>query len=160
MYSPLSYLEWSEHGQRVERTITETAVSRDELFVRKLVNATVVRNSLFEHTANESEDGQRHLIYAKPYHDQDDAVYGSAIRTALYENCSVSPHLEAEYLLWNGYRFKPCVLGQRPLANPLDFAQLLLDHYIVSEQQSYETVYTVYDMDRSKLIIFLKGVNL
>ncbi|MGO4373436.1 hypothetical protein AB4Z21_22260, partial [Paenibacillus sp. MCAF20] len=115
---------------------------------------------LYEHTANESEDGQQHLIYMKPYSEFDDSIYGTAIRTALYENCSVSPYLEAEFLLWNGYRFNPCVLAMRPLAGQLDFAQLLLDHYIVSERSTYETVYTIYDMDRSKIVVFLKGVNL
>ncbi|WP_337103731.1 hypothetical protein [Paenibacillus sp. YIM B09110] len=160
MSSPLSYVEWSEYEQRVLRTIAEATVSQGELFVRKLVNATAVRNGLYEHTANESEDGQQHLIYMKPYSEFDDSIYGTAIRTALYENCSVSPYLEAEFLLWNGYRFNPCVLAMRPPASPLDFAQLLLDHYIVSERSTYETVYTIYDMDRSKIVVFLKGVNL
>lgn len=159
MYFPLTYLEWSEQDQRVERTITEATVSRDDIFVRKLVNATVFRNGLFEHTANECEDGERHHIYAKPYNEYDDMVYGKAIRTALHEYCTVSPYMEVEYLLWNGYRFNPCTLGQQSPASPMEFAQLLLDHYIVSEQRTYETIYTIYDMDRSKIVVFLKGVN-
>lgn len=158
MSMPLSYLEWSEYGQRVERSIADATVSQGELFVRKLVNATAVRNGLFEHTANECENGQNHLIYMKPYNDFDDALYGKAIRTALYENCSVTPYLEAEFLLWNGYRFNPCVLGLRQPSSPIEYAQLLLDHYIVTGQSTYETVYTIFDMDRNKIVIFLKGV--
>ncbi|MDQ8736302.1 hypothetical protein [Paenibacillus sp. LHD-38] len=160
MNNLLTYLEWSEQDQRVERTITEAAVTRDDIFVRKLVNATVFRNALFEHTANECEDGKRHHIYAKPYNEFDDTVYGQAIRNALHEYVTVSPYMEVEYLLWNGYRFNPCALPLLEPASPLEFAQLLLDHYIVSEQKTYETVYTVYDMDRSKIVVFLKGVNL
>jgi hypothetical protein len=160
MNSSLLYMEWSERDQRVERTITEAAVTREDIFVRKLVNATIFRNSLYEHTANECEDGQHHHIYAKPYNEHDDTVYGQAIRAALYEYVTVSPYMEVEYLLWNGYRFNPCTLAQRAPASPLEFAALLLDHYIVSEQKTYETVYTIYDMDRSKIVVFLKGVNL
>lgn len=160
MNCPLTYLEWSDQDQRVVRTITDATVSSDDIFVRKLVNATVYRNGLFEHTANECEDGLRHHIYVKPYNECDDTVYGQAIRTALHEYCTVSPYMEAEYLLWNGYRFNPCVLGQQPPAGPLEFAQLLLDHYIVSEERTYETIYTIYDIDRSKIVVFLKGVNL
>jgi hypothetical protein len=52
------------------------------------------------------------------------------------------------------------VLGQQPPASPLEFARLLLDHYIVSEERTYETIYTIYDIDRSKIVVFLKGVNL
>jgi hypothetical protein len=160
MNCPLTYLEWSDQDQRVVRTIADATVSRDDIFVRKLVNATVYRNGLFEHTANECEDGARHHIYVKPYNEHDDTVYGQAIRTALHEHCTVSPYMEVEYLLWNGYRFNPCALGQQPPASPLEFAQLLLDHYIVSEERTYETIYTINDIDRSKIVVFLKGVNL
>lgn len=160
MNSSLTYMEWSEKDQRVERTIMEADVSRDDIFVRKLVNATVFRNGMFEHTANECEDGKRHHIYAKPYNEFDDTEYGQAIRTALHEYVTVSPFMEVEYLLWNGYRFNPCTLTQQPPSSPLEFAQLLLDHYIVNEQRTYETIYTIYDMDRSKIVIFLKGVNI
>lgn len=160
MNSTLTYLEWSEEEQRVERSITEFDVTRDDIFVRKLVNATVFRNGVFEHTANECEDGKRHHIYAKRYNESDDIVYGQAIRAALHEYVTLSPYMEVEYLLWNGYRFNPCTLAQQAPASPLEFAQLLLDHYIVSDQRTYETIYTIYDMDRSKIVIFLKGVNL
>jgi hypothetical protein len=153
-------MEWSEADQRVVRTLTDAAVTRDDIFVRKLVNATVFHNSLFEHTANECEDSTRHLIYAKPFNDYDDPVYGQAIRTALHEYVSVSPLMEVEYLLWNGHRFNPCTLAQPSPASTLEFAQLLLDHYIVSEQRTYETIYTIYDMDRSKIVVFLKGMSL
>lgn len=160
MNNTLTYLEWSEHEQRAVKTITDAAVTRDDIFVRKLVNATVFRNALYEHTANECEDGMRHSIYAKPYSEHDDALYGQAIRNALHEYVAVSPYMEAEYLLWNGYRFNPCALALPAPSVPLEFAQLLLDHYIVSELRTYETIYTIYDMDRSKIVIFLKGVNL
>ncbi|MBD2867515.1 hypothetical protein [Paenibacillus arenilitoris] len=156
---PLAYYEWSEPDQRVVRTIVETRVAHDDVFVRKLVNATAFRNGLYEHTANECEDGLRHSVYVKPFGECDDAVYGRAILAALHEYCSVSPYMEAEFLLWNGSRFNPCMLGQRPPAGPLEFARLLLDHYIVSEERSYETIYTIYDLDRSKIVVFLKGVN-
>lgn len=160
MNSSLIYLEWSEHEQRVQRTISEAAVTREDVFVRKLVNATMFQNGLYEHTANENEEGKQHHIYAKPYNENDDAVYGKAIRAALYEYVAVSPYMEVEYLLWNSYRFNPFTLTLPAPASPLEFAALLLDHYIVSEQQTYETIYTIYDMDRSKIVVFLKGVHL
>ncbi|WP_141680284.1 hypothetical protein [Bacillus sp. FJAT-26390] len=160
MNCSLAYMEWSEPDQRVVRTITDEVITRDDIFMRKLVNATVFQSSLFEHTANECEDGTRHLIYAKPFHDYDDPVYGQAIRTALHEYVTVSPNVEVEYLLWNGHRFNPCTLAQPSPASPLEFAQLLLDHFIVSEQHAFETVYTIYDMDRSKIVVFLKAGSL
>ncbi|WP_028610273.1 hypothetical protein [Paenibacillus harenae] len=156
---PLTYLEWSEQDRRVVRTVAEAQVSCHDVFVRKLVNATAYRNRLYEHTANECEDGTRHHVYVKPFKEDDDAVYGQAISAALHEYCTVSPRMEAEFLLWNGYRFNPCTLGQPSPESPLAFAQLLLDHYIVSQERAYETIYTIYDMDRSKIVVFLKGAD-
>lgn len=159
MKYPVIYLEWSEPEQRVLRTVADTEAAQGDLFVRKLVNATLFRNGLYEHSANECEEGLRHHIYAKRYREDDDPLYGHAIRTALQECCTVSEFMEAEFLLWNGIRFHPCSLRRLAPAAPLEFAQLLLDHYIVTEGHTYETVYTVYDMDRSKIVIFLKEVN-
>lgn len=154
----LSYQEWSEAESKVVRTILEQTVSNEELFVRKLVNATVIRNQCFEHTSHESEDGQRQFIYMKPFQEMELKPYGSPIKHALFEYCDIATVLAAEWHYWERGQFNR---GEplRPAYQTLELAQLLLDHYYVERGHTYEHVYSVLDLDRRKVNLFLKGVD-
>lgn len=154
----ISYQEWSEIDGRVVRELQERSVSNEEIFVRKLVNATMIRNQLYEHTSHESEDGTRHIVYAKLFDERDLQLYGNQIKPALLEYCSSTIRVEAELLYWNGAAFSR---GTRlKLSNePLKIAQLLLDHYLVIQDTTYENVYSILDTDRNKVLFFLREVN-
>lgn len=155
----ITYLEWSESNQKVTRELQQTTVPNEEICIRKLVNATMMRNQLYEHTSNESEDALYHFIYAKPFTDLDLAIYGGAIKPALSENCAPSSQLVPEFLFWNGYKFEHGrVLSQSTDLSEL--AQMLLDHYLVVRGRTYESLYSVFDTDRSKIVFYLKEVLL
>lgn len=154
MHIPLQYEEWSESEKRVVRTLVQEQVPQEELFVRKLVNATVIRGHLYEHTANESEDGYRHLIYVQPF-DKAQYSYGKALYEATFDAYQVSSYLECEYVLWSGRAFKEAAFTL-PTSSPLEIARLLLDHLIVVQDDTYEMVYSALDTDRKKVMIYLK----
>ncbi len=156
MIEEIAYVEWSEDERRAIRRIAETHASPEDMFVRKLVNATMFRNRLYEHTSNECEEGRRHYIYVKPYSAADNGSCGQAIYDAAKRSCSVAMHMKAEFLLWDGTAFVP--LRSFPLVpvSPLEFVRTLLDHYMVAGGRAYESLYTVYDMDRNAIIWMLK----
>jgi hypothetical protein len=157
---PIRYVEWFEERQAEGRIMHEQIVSAPELFIRKLVNATVLRNQLFEHTSHESEDGRRHLVYAKPYTEYALAApYGSQLLPAvLGGSITVSAELESELYGWNGRRFAPIQLPWEPRGMQ-ELGLMLLDHYIVTGSVTHESLYTVLDSNRNKLLFFLKEVN-
>ncbi|TFE28135.1 hypothetical protein [Cohnella luojiensis] len=154
---PLAYLEWSESLGRVEQHLLDAYVSREELFLRKLVNATVIRNRMFEHSSNESESNRRHAVYVKPFREFDIATYGTAIWKHAFEFCDISDSLEAVFCIWHNGDFvaEPMTFG---LLEPMDIAQLLLDHYLIEMGKTYEVLYTVLDNERKKVLFFLKEV--
>ncbi|WP_211747358.1 hypothetical protein [Paenibacillus sp. Marseille-Q4541] len=154
MHVPLQYEEWSESEKRVVRALTQIQVPQEELFVRKLVNATVIRGHLYEHTANESEDGYRHLIYAQQFNTEQYS-YGKALYEATFDAYRVSSYLACEYVLWNGRAFKETELTLS-VSSPLEIAKLLLDHLIVHRDETYEMVYSTFDSDRGIVMIYLK----
>lgn len=154
----LSYLQWSEAMGRVEEQLLNVFVSRDELFIRKLVNASVVRNRLLEHTSNESEDNRQHAIYAKPFQDADLPVYGHEVWRTVFDLCDVGFRIDALFFVWENGRFAEQKFTFYA-SSETDIAQLLLDHYLVESGRSYEVVYTVFDHERKKALFFLKEVK-
>ncbi|MCM3786136.1 hypothetical protein M3231_24560 [Neobacillus mesonae] len=155
MHVPVIYEHWSEEDNKVIGSLTQLQVSQEELFVRKLVNATVIRGELYEHTANESEDGYCHLIYAKKFNPEDHN-FGKALLDATFDAYQVSPgSISCEYALWKGRSFKPLELNITP-SSAIEVARLLLDHYIVHREDTYESIYTVLDTDRSRVVLYLK----
>ncbi|QYR23620.1 hypothetical protein KZ483_12400 [Paenibacillus sp. sptzw28] len=155
----VTYLEWSDMQGKVLQTIDRHIVGRDELFIRKLVNASVIHNVLYEHTSNESELSQ-HAIYVIPFRGKEIAEYGRAIESSLSEFCDVAMRIEPEFWLWDnlGNRF---IRGGTRLSpgEAAEIAQLLLDHYIVTDERTYECIYTVMDTDRRKALFYLKEVK-
>jgi len=157
--SLISYHEWSELEGKVTKDLEEQSVSNADIFVRKLVDATVLRNQLYEHTSYESENSHRHLIYAKPFNESDYEEFGPSIKPPLSEYCAPSYTLETEFLYWNAYQFER---GNRiRFSNDaLEIAKLLLDHYIVDNEKTFETLYTVFDPMRSRVMFYMKEVSL
>ncbi|RIE00204.1 hypothetical protein D3H35_29645 [Cohnella faecalis] len=154
-----SYREWSDSEDRVLRSIQEEAVPNEEIFLRKLVNATVIRNQLYEHTSNESEEGARHIVYAKPFNENDLELYGAHIKAPLFEQCVRSACIEAEFLYWTEttmFQRRDALAPEREL---IEISQLLLDHYLILGGRTCETVYSVFDTDMNKVILYLREVE-
>jgi len=157
--SLISYHEWSELEGKVIKDLEEQPASNADIFVRKLVDATVLRNRLYEHTSYESENSHRHFIYAKPFNESDYVEFGQSIQSPLSEYCAPSYTLETEFLYWNAYQFER---GNkiRFSNDAWDIAQLLLDHYLVDHEKTFETLYTVFDPLRNKVMFYMKEVSL
>ena len=154
----LSYQEWVEQEKRVVSYLLEQYVSQEELFVRKLVNATVIHNKLYEHVSNESENGTRHIIYASRFNKNQDAVYGRYIEEPLFANSARTDGLTIVLLRWSGQGFERSEYVNPPYDVPA--STLLLDHYLVLYSVCYEIIYSVLDLDTNHVIFYLKEVNL
>jgi hypothetical protein len=152
------YHEWSETERRAVQIVHQGTVSREEMFIRKLVNGTMIRNQLFEHSSNESENFELHHIYLLPF-DGRKQLYGDTIREAAFEYCSVSANIECEWKVYDGSKFRQAD-SIEPAANLLDIAQMLLDHYLIIEGHTYETIYSLFDSDRKKVIFYLSEADL
>lgn len=154
----LTYQEWSEPEQRVISQLLDQYVAEEEIMVRKLVNATVIHNKLYEHISNESENGTRHIIYASRFNREQDAVHGRFIEDPLFANSASSEQLGIVLLRWNGNGFEKSDFFTPPYAAAA--SMLLLDHYLVLYSVCYEIIYSVLDLDTNHVIFYLKEVNL
>ncbi|MBP3964141.1 hypothetical protein [Paenibacillus lignilyticus] len=154
----ICYQEWDESTQRVVRTLKQYSLDTDELFVRKLVNATVIQNRLLHHSSHESEDTGVHHIYAASFQAGDLDGYGAEVKPALLERCDRSVFLETEFLYWNGRNFD---LGEQLVrtTGSQDIARLLLDHYLVKQNRTFESLYSVLDDDRNKVVLYMKEAH-
>ncbi|GIP23950.1 hypothetical protein [Paenibacillus sp. J22TS3] len=153
---PLSYQEWSEEQSKVIRTVESLNISADELFVHKLVDGTLLHNRLWAHISNETEDDRMHFIYVSPYEPDSLPVYGHTINQTALGQVKVTSLLGAEFVYWNGRGFEARdQTGSLPLGN-MELARMLLDHYMVRGGITYEVIYSVFDMDRRKVLFYLK----
>lgn len=149
----IAYLEWNERESRVERIVQEFQIQRAELFVRKLVNATVIHNAVYEHTSNETDDRSQSTVYVRPYSENEIPEHGEIIRSTIFEYCDISSEGEIEfYHLLDGSARR---LWKSAISTPLEAAEVLLDHYRFVSGGSYELVYSVLDTDRNKVLVFL-----
>ncbi len=158
IYYFMTYRSWSDERQSETGILDEISVPRDELFMRKLVDATVITGKLWLHLSNES-DGRDHAVYVTDMQRQLPAEYGSAIIDAVKSPRSVSLMFMAEYRLWNGRSFEDKELAGIT-AYTMELAERLLDHYMVHNGATYEFVYSVLDTEAKKVLLFMKEVNL
>lgn len=139
--------------------LEQTSVTRDELFMRKLVDATLVKNKLWAHLSNECQDGREHAVYVTAYEQQMPDEYGAAIADAALAMCKMSSMYSAEYMLWNGRSFQELELTTS-FTYTMELAEQLLDHYMVRDGKTYEFLYSVLDADRKKVLFYMKEVDL
>ncbi|MEW9668563.1 hypothetical protein [Ammoniphilus sp. 3BR4] len=149
---PLIYTEWDETALQPKEVLAQVAVDQGVLFLRKLANATVIRNQLFEHTSNES-DGRESLIYLQPlrYSHLEEK---DAIEKAVFSRHDIAPKYEAEYWTKGDHNF--IFREMQRFDQAMDAAQVLLDHYVHFHGTHYEILYAVLDPARRKLLLFLK----
>jgi hypothetical protein len=159
IYYSLMYREWSEEKKREVRSLTHESVSGDELFLRKLVDATYLNGRLWGHTSHENEDNLAHFIYVAPFKEQVSEPYASAITEALSGERFVPSVLKPAYWLWNGYSFQPMERKEASVFT-LELARRLLDHYTVLDGRTYEYLYSVLDTGRNIVHFFLEEVDL
>ncbi|WP_260985273.1 hypothetical protein [Paenibacillus xylanexedens] len=159
MYYSLTYRSWSDEKQAETGVLEQASVTRDELFMRKLVDATLVKNKLWAHLSNECQDQQEHAVYVTAYDTQMPEGYGGAIADAALAMCKMSSMYSPEYMLWNGHSFEELTLTESSVYT-MEIAEQLLDHYMVRSGKTYEFLYSVLDADRRKVLFFMKEVDL
>ncbi|WP_315371865.1 hypothetical protein [Paenibacillus xylanexedens] len=155
----MTYRSWSDDRQAETGVLEQASVTRDELFMRKLVDATLVKNKLWAHLSNECQDGREHAVYVTPYDQQMPDEYGAAIADAALAMCKMSSMYSAEYMLWNGSSFQELELTASSTYT-MELAEQLLDHYMVRGGKTYEFLYSVLDADRKKVLFYMKEVDL
>ncbi|MNR52333.1 hypothetical protein D3C85_1721590 [compost metagenome] len=64
--------------------------------------------------------------------------------------------LAPEFVFWNGQEFDPQEESSYPSLITMEIARMLLDHYLVKNETTYEIIYSVLDMDRNKVVFYLK----
>ncbi|MBO8162948.1 MAG: hypothetical protein H0Z34_04395 [Brevibacillus sp.] len=118
-------------------------VSREELHVRKLVDASLFDGTLYEHTSNAWEDYE--VIYVEPnaqrlhlLPQQTVAVYGCTVE---YYDIS-SGH--SRLVVTQSY------------ADFAEMATRLLDHYTVLRGRDYRLTYSILDENRGVVLIFME----
>ncbi|MEK4529448.1 hypothetical protein CXK86_05490 [Paenibacillus sp. BGI2013] len=155
----MTYRSWSDDRQAETGVLEQASVTRDELFMRKLVDATLVKNKLWAHLSNECQDGREHAVYVTAYDQQMPDEYGAAIADAALAMCKMSSMYSAEYMLWNGSSFQELELTVSSTYT-MELAEQLLDHYMVRGGKTYEFLYSVLDADRKKVLFYMKEVDL
>lgn len=154
IYYLLKYVIWPEEQREKSKLIDESSVSQDELFIRKLVDATLLSDQLYIHLSHESDDQAGELIYITPFNSEDLETYGNAVESTINTNSVVSSRVE--YLLWNGASFQaPQQLFPLPTFKR-DIAAYLLNHYLVFSNITYEVLFSIYDKAKDRVLLFLK----
>ncbi len=135
------------------QTVFSEHVPFDELFLRKLVDATMVRNQLWVHEHHENQDFQQAAIYVQPWTTDEVDEYGPAIEQTLFEKVDVSPYYEIQWYVWNDRAFRRWRVEAGEYA--LHCASIMLDHVHLFENRRHDVQYAVLDLDRRKLLVFL-----
>ncbi|RKD23846.1 hypothetical protein BEP19_05295 [Ammoniphilus oxalaticus] len=152
---PLIYQHWDEQNSEPIETINRMLVSREVLFIRKLVDATVLRNKIWEHTSNETE-GDYSCIYIKPFEIKETPT-GEQIEQVVFARHDLAGRYEAEYwvVLENEYH----LLTVATFEQTWHAAQVLLDHYLRIAEKHYEVNYAILDPNRKKILLFIQETS-
>lgn len=149
-------MTWPEETRGKSQPVEQSSISQDELFVRKLVDATLLSDQLYVHLSHESDDQAGEFIYITPFHSEELETFGGAIQSAVDINANSITSSRIEYLLWNEDSFGP---PQRLFPVPTfkrDIATYLLNHYLVFSDVTYEVLFSIYDPKRDCVLLFLK----
>jgi hypothetical protein len=151
---PLIYTEWDDQRNEASPSpILQVIVSQGVLFLRKLVNASVINNRMWEHTSHETDEDGQAYIYVKPWNKAEHS-YGEQVEKCIYHRYDISTAYEIEFyrLVQGQYEILSNVSGN----STLEVAQVLLDHYRAINGIFYELSYAVLDHNRRKVIIFVE----
>ena len=135
------------------QTVFSEHVPFDELFLRKLVDATMVRNQVWAHERHENNDFSQAAIYVARWTADEVDEYGAMIERALFEMYDVSPYYEIQWFVMNETTCRRW--RHEPGGNALRCASIMLDHVHVFDGRHYDVQYAVLDLDRRKLLVFV-----
>ena len=128
-------------------------ISFEELFLRKLVDATMVRNCLWEHEHHENLEFKQAAVHVQAWTVESLDEYGRAVEQALFQKYDVSKYYEIQWWVWRHSSFQ--MWRTEPVEHALRAASLMLDHAHVLDSLEYHVCYAVLDLDRRKLHVFL-----
>ncbi|WP_202894971.1 hypothetical protein [Paenibacillus sp. 23TSA30-6] len=135
-------------------------MSGDELFLRKLVDATRLDGRLWAHISNESEDHTEHSVYVTEFTGEGAKPYGASITDlVLAGEGGYASSFSAFYWEWHEPAFRRMEQREGSVFT-LELAQRLLDHYTVLGGKTYEFIYSVLDAQLKKVHLFVKEVDL
>jgi hypothetical protein len=151
---PLFYLEWDEFRSEASPfTSAQHYVGQDELFLRKLVNATWIDQRIWEHISHETDERGQALIYVKPWKKELHA-HGEAIDQALHRAYAPGEGYRVNFIAVDGQAND--IVETKQFQTPLEVAELLLDHYRFVANNDYEIILAVFDQNRKTTSIFLR----
>jgi hypothetical protein len=160
IYYSITYREWSEDSQKELRSLTQESVSGDELFLRKLVDATRLHDKLWAHISNESEEHTEHSVYVTEFTGERAEPYGASITDLVQASeGGYASSFSVFYWVWREPAFHSMEHREGSLFT-LELAQRLLDHYTVLGGQTYEFIYSVLDPQAKKVHLFVKEADL
>jgi hypothetical protein len=150
---PIIYAVWDEKQKEALPPIAKVLASQGVLFLRKLVNATIIKNKTYEHTSHETDESGEASIYLKEW-NKETQPFGEAIHKAIYTQYDVAnPNYEVELYMVDGNESR--LITRHTFENAIEIAEILLDHYRPIQGIFYELIYAILDHDRHKVLIFL-----
>lgn len=150
---PLFYLEWDDFRSEASPfPSAQLAVEQGELFLRKLVNATWIDQRVWEHISHETDEHGQGLVYVKPWKAELHS-YGTAMEAMLHQGYQPSADYRVEWIRLEAEKGQ--VIHSQSYSDPLQVAELLLDHYRSVNGRDYEIHYAIYDQNRRNTTIFL-----
>ncbi|HJV45515.1 MAG TPA: hypothetical protein VJ824_07290 [Bacillota bacterium] len=150
---PLYYLQWDEM-KGVMGQINEDFVDIDDLFLRKLVNATMIHNQIWEHSSHETNEDLEGIIYVKPW-APGKVEHGKEMEKIVFSQFERSNPIGVEFFALDGQHYSK--ISSVNYDQSLYAAQILLDHYRYIQGKYYTLNYAIWDSSRSKLLIFLEA---
>ncbi|MCG7406247.1 hypothetical protein MH117_02380 [Paenibacillus sp. ACRRX] len=156
----LRYVEWDEEAQLERGELSNWSVSRDYLFICKLADATVLRNRLWEHTSHETDQYGQAIIYVRAYKGQLAPDVANAVKhTIFHTKCDVADPFEMVWYVYDRVQNTFQHAGTERPSEPLQAALVMLDHYMYWQNMEVESLMTVLDADRNKLLLFVERLN-
>jgi|GEM_PF-5604784 len=139
----LIYKELNREDVSRSLPVRKVEVEREELHVRKLVDASLFQGVLYEHTSNAYENAE--VVYMEPRPEKRHLLPSLSVKAY---RCTM------EY-----YDISSGTSRLIRTESYDDFAPLitrLLDHYRVISERDYELVYTILDEERGVVLAFVK----
>jgi hypothetical protein len=136
------------------RVVHSEHITADELCLRKLVDATMLRNQLWEHTRHERNGERQAAIHLQDWHVNNAGSNFASIEQMLFESFAISKAYTIQYYVWTSSKYEQKQIDD--VSDPLRAAIILLDHALAEADDYFEIEYSVLDLHRKTVFIFLR----
>jgi hypothetical protein len=150
---PLYQLAYIEEGADV---FYEENIHVEELFIRQLADATLIKNRLWEHTFNAASSKSHLAIHAVAWSEDPMEPYSAQISKTVFAHCAVGEVFQLKWYGWNEVQFDLWHQELVPPAKILHASSVLLNHGYVIEDRMTTILYAVMDLDCRAMLLFVK----